>query len=61
MAKGGGKRERETPPSLHYYFLLFFQVGCTAKLFHTGLCSATRNWKELYKNLTVLSSLDAFT
>ena len=55
----GRKRERETPSSLHYYFL-FFQVGCSAMLFHTGFCSATRNWREFYKNLTVLSSLDAY-
>ena len=54
------ERERErTPPSLHYF--LFFQVGCSAMLFHTGFCSATRNWREFYKNLTVLSSLDAYT
>ena len=45
---------------LHYYFLFFFQVGCTAMLFHTGFCSTTRNWRELYKNLTVLSSVDVY-
>ena len=56
----GEERKRDTPPSQHYYFL-FFQVGCTAMLFHTGFYSATRNWRELYKNLTVLSSLDAYS
>ena len=55
----GEEREGEPPPSLHYY--IFFQVGRTAMLFHKGFCSATRNWRELYKNLTVLSSLDAYT
>ena len=63
IVSGKRKREeknRETLPSLHYYFL-FFQVGCTAMLFHTVFCSARRNWRELYKNLTVLSSLDAYT
>ena len=49
--EGGGRerereRERETPPSLLYHFL-FFQVGCNAMLFHTGFCSATRNWRKL--------------
>ena len=56
----GEEKNRETPPSLLYYFL-FSQVGCTAILFHTGFYLATRNWRELYKNLTVLSSLDANT
>ena len=42
----GEEKHRETPPSLHYYFL-FFQVGCTTMLFHTGFCSATRNWRKL--------------
>ena len=56
----GEEKNRETPPFLHYYFL-FFQVGCTAIVFHTGFCLATRNWRELYKNLTVLSFLDAYT
>jgi len=51
------ERERETPLSLHYY-LLFFQVGCAAML---GFCLATRNWREFCKNLTILSSLDAYT
>jgi len=36
----------------------FFQVGCTAMLFHTGFTH--KNWRELYKNLTILSSLDAY-
>ena len=58
-----GKREgkekyRVTPPSLHYYFLSFFQVGCTSLychvLFHTGFFSDAKKWRELIKNLTVL-------
>ena len=56
----GEEKHRETP-SFQYYSFLFFQVGCTAMPLHTGFCSATRNWRELYKNLTVLSSLDAYT
>ena len=43
----GWEKHRETPPSLHYYFLFFFQVGCTTMLFHTGFCSNTRKWREL--------------
>ena len=55
----GEEREKETPPLCTIIFF-FFQVGCTAIIFHTGFCSATRNWRELCKNLTVLSSLDDY-
>ena len=58
--RDGEVKNRETPPSLHNYFL-FSQVGCTAIVFHTGFYSTTRNWRELYKNLTVLSCLDIIT
>ena len=58
--KGKGARERNTSFSA-LLFSFFPSRGCTAMLFHTGFCSATRNWRELYKNLTVLSSLDAYT
>ena len=52
----GEERERETPSSLHYYFL-FFEVGCTAMFYSTqGSVQPQENWRELYKNLTVLSS-----
>ena len=57
--KREGEEEERDLPTLHYYSL--FLVGCTAMLFHTVFCSATRNWREFYKNLTVLSSLDAYT
>ena len=30
----GEEKHRETPPSVHYYFL-FFQVGCTAMFYST--------------------------
>ena len=57
----GEEKHRETHPSLHYYFLVF-QVGCTAMFYSTqGFCSVARYWRGLYKNLTVLSSLDAYT
>ena len=36
--EGRGREAKKTPPSLHYYFLLF-QVGCTAMLFHRVLFS----------------------
>ena len=52
----GEEKQRETPPSLHYYFLIF-QEGCTAMFYSTqGSVQPQKNWGELYKNLTVLSS-----
>ena len=56
----GEEKEKETPLLCTIIFL-FLQVGCTDMLFHTGLCSAARNWRKLYKNLTVLRFLDAYT
>ena len=62
LARGKGKRSIEKPLlSLHYYFL-FFQVGCTVMFYSTqGSVQPQKKWRELYKNLTVLSSLDAYT
>ena len=61
LARGRGKKERKKPLLLCTIIFFFFQVGCTVMLFQTGFCSAARNWRELYKNLTFLSSLDAYT
>ena len=58
-----GKREGEEKPLFLctiIFFLFLSRVYCHV-LFLTGFCSATRNWRKLYKNLTVLSSLDAYT
>ena len=57
------EREREKPRFLCMALLFSFfpRRGFTAILFHTGFCSATRNWRELYKNLSVMSSLGAYT
>ena len=54
--KGGG-REAQRNPSFYFFPSTVF---CHF-LFHTGFCSAARNWRELYKNLSVLSFLDAYT
>ena len=59
--EGRGREAQRNPSFSALLFFLFFQLGCTTMLFHTGFCLATRNWRELYKNLTVLSSLDAYT
>ena len=56
--RNGEEKHSETPPLLHYYF--FFSKYCHV-LFHRRFCSATSNWRELYKNLTILNSLDANT
>ena len=62
LARLEEKRERERNPFFSALLISFFpRRGCTDMVFHTGFCSATRNWRELYKNLTVLSSLDAYT
>ena len=60
LVRGRGKIKIERPLLL-CTIIFFFQVGCTALLFHTGFCSATSNWRELYKKLTVLSSFDNHT
>ena len=62
LAIEGGGREAYRNPSFSALLFSFFpsRVYCHV-LFHTGLCSAARNWRELYKNLTVLSSLEAYT
>ena len=57
----GEEKHRETPPSLHYYFLSFFQVGCTVMFYSIQGSVQPQEIGELYKNLTVLSSLDAST
>jgi len=43
LARGKGKREKERNPSFSALLFSFYQVGCTAILFLTGFCSATRN------------------
>ena len=60
LARGRGNRSVEKP-SFSALLLYFFpnMVYCHV-LFHTGFCSAARNWREWYKNLTVLSYLDAY-
>ena len=55
------ERERESKKPLLATIIFVFLVECTAMLFHTWFCSTTRNWRKLYKNQTVLSSLDAKT
>ena len=59
--KEGEEKLRETPLSLHYYFLFFSSRVYCHVLFHTGFCSTAKNWRKLSKNLTFLSSLDAYT
>ena len=61
LARGRGRRSIEKP--LLLCTIIFFfpsRVYCHV-LFHTRFCSAARNWRELYKNLNVLSSVDAYT
>ena len=58
----GRGREAQRNPSFSALLFSFFpsMVYCHV-LFHKGFCSAARNLRELYKNLTVLSFLDAYT
>ena len=51
------RKEKCRKPLLHCS-IFFFSMPCDST---QGFCSATRNWIELYKNLTILSSLDAYT
>ena len=62
LARGKGKRSIEKPLLLCTIIFFFFpsRMYCHV-IFHTGFCSAARNWRELYKNLSVLSFLDAYT
>ena len=55
VSKGGG-REAQRNPSFSALLCSFLpsRVYCHV-LFHTGFRSAPRNWRELYKYLTVLS------
>ena len=54
----GGGREAQKNPFFLCTIIFFFSKQV---LFHTGFCSAARNWRELYNNLTILSFLDAYT